>query len=196
MSTLKGILFNQVASEALHDLVEELQNKFKPKKGRRFNHNNITYEISRPNLKENAVEFEISSKIPQDEVEGEKAMKTYFSEIKKRLNAEKVKPVSIEMENIVWDSRKDSEKERDYVKLLYSYPLDDLFDNKKVEKDYEKYRANPSATDLPPSSGAMTTAGRLVLAQVKDAIHESARTHALQLVEANKAVRELVNKKG
>ncbi|NIP99492.1 MAG: hypothetical protein GWM98_02955, partial [Nitrospinaceae bacterium] len=76
MSTLKGMLFSQFANEGLNDLVEEMRSKYKPKKGRRFNHNNITYEISRPILKENCIEFEISSKIPQDELAGTQDMKT------------------------------------------------------------------------------------------------------------------------
>ena len=194
MSTLKGILFTQVAGEALNQLVEELQHKYKLKKGRRFNHANITYEIGRPVLNGNALEFEISSKIPQDEISGDKEMKTFFQEIKKRLNAEKSKPVSIEMENIVWDSKKDSEKERDYVKLVYRYPLDDLFDDQDIRAQYEKVR-QAGEEALPPANGAMTVAGRLVLNQVKTRIHDLARQHITQLIEANKAVREQLSKK-
>ena len=111
MSTLRGLLFSQYASEGLANLVVELQKKYKPKRGRRFNHGNITYEIGRPILKDNILEFEISSKIPQDELKSNKDMKTYFTQIKKILNSEKMKPVSIEMENIIWDSKKETEKE-------------------------------------------------------------------------------------
>ena len=50
MPTLKGLLFNQYAAEGLSLLVEELQSKYTAKKGRRFNHNNVTYEISRSSL--------------------------------------------------------------------------------------------------------------------------------------------------
>ena len=132
MPTLKSLLFNQFAAEGLSALVEEMQSSYTTKKGRRFNHNNITYEISRPALKGNTIEFEISSKIPEDEIKTPKAMESYFDQMKKTLSKSKNKPKSIERENIVWDFKKETEKERDYVKLLYSYPLDDLFDYKVV----------------------------------------------------------------
>ena len=48
-------------------------------------------------------------------------MEKYFKAIKKLVTKLKHKPVSVEMANIVLDPKKDSEKERDYVKLLYSY---------------------------------------------------------------------------
>ena len=41
----------------MSQLIEEMQKKYKPKKGRRFNHNDITYEISRPVLHDNSLEF-------------------------------------------------------------------------------------------------------------------------------------------
>ncbi len=85
MSTLKGLLFNQYAAEGLSALVEEMQSKYTAKKGRRFNHDNITYEISRPALTDNTIEFEISSKIPEDEIKTPKAMQSYFQQIKKVL---------------------------------------------------------------------------------------------------------------
>jgi len=36
MPTLKGLLFNQYATEGLSALVEEMQSKYSAKKGRRF----------------------------------------------------------------------------------------------------------------------------------------------------------------
>ncbi len=194
MSTLKGILFNQAATDAINGLIETLQTKYTKKKGRRFNNANITYEISRPHLSGNALEFEISSKIPQDEIKDEKEMKNYFQEMKKKVNSEKNKPVSIEMENIVWDSKKDSEKERDYVKLLYSYPLDDLFNDKKVQEQYENLRNAPKEEDLPQTTGAMTVAGGIVLKQVREAIYDHGLTHINQLMDANKTIRAQLKK--
>ena len=81
MASLKGIMFSQYAGEGLNLLVEELQSTYQPKKGRRFHHNNITYEVSRPVLQDNTLEFEISSKIPQDELKTEKEMQSYFQDI-------------------------------------------------------------------------------------------------------------------
>ena len=189
MSNLKEILFAQLAGDGLTNLIEELQNKYKPKKGRRFHHNNITYEISRPGIKENFIEFEISSKIPEDELDSSKDMKSYFQEIKKIVSKGKEKPVSIEMENIVWDSKKDTEKEREYVKLLYQYPLDDLYDNKEVISRFKKIKATNDLSSLPDIPGAYTLQGKLVLAMVKEKIMGLARDNVTNLVYANKEVK-------
>jgi tRNA G37 N-methylase Trm5 len=192
MSNLKGILFSQYANEGMNLLIEEMQTKYKPKKGRRFNHNNITYEVSKPALKNGCLEFEISSKIPQDEVTGPKEMKTYFSEIKKIMSHEKKKPESIQMENIVLDSRRESEKERDYVKLLYVYALDDLFDDAETAKREKAHIGGQGKEKLPQTPSVFTTRGKLVLTQVRDNIHEFCREHITNLIQANKKVREIL----
>ncbi len=189
MSSLKGLLFTQYATEGLNQLIDEMQKKYTPKKGRRFNDNNITYEISRPSLKDNVIEFEISSKIPEDELEGADSMKRYFKEIKKRVSNEKVKPTSIEMENIIWDSRKDNEKQREYVKLVYQYPLDQFFDDKEVARRHEEIMNNQSSEDLPKTSSAFTQQGTLALKMVGEFIQEKGREHINHLVNANKEVR-------
>ena len=189
MSNLMEILFAQLAGDGLTNLIEEFQNKYKPKKGRRFHHNNITYEISRPGIKENFIEFEISSKIPEDELDSSKDMKSYFQEIKKIVTKGKEKPVSIEMENIIWDSKKDTEKEREYVKLLYQYPLDDLYDNKEVISRFKKIKATNDLSSLPDIPGAYTLQGKLVLAMVKEKIMGLARDNVTNLVNANKEVK-------
>ncbi len=194
MASLKGIMFNQYAGEGLNHLIEEMQSKYKPKKGRRFNHNNITYEISRPVLNENCLEFEISSKIPQDELPTEKDMKTFFQEIKKVVNSEKKKPQSIEMENIIWDSKKETEKAREYVKLLYSYPLEDLYDDKEIVKRSKAYQEGTAKEALPDIPGSFTTPGKIALLMVKEKVQEFCRNHITILIEANKKVREKVKK--
>jgi len=189
MASLKGILFNQYAGEGLSQLIEELQSKYKPKKGRRFNQNDITYEISRPVLHDNSLEFEISSKIPQDELSSEKEMESYFQAIKKIINAQKKKPISIERENIVWDSKKETEKEREYVKLHYSYPLEDLYDDQEILKrckDIEEGSAKESLPDIP---GGFTTPGKIALLMVKEKIQEFCRHNVTTLIEANKKIR-------
>ena len=189
MATLKRILFNQFAGDGLTQLIGETQKMYTPKKGRRFNHENITYEISRPGVVEDNIEFEISSKIPQDELKDDKNMSGYFKEIKKILSKMKNKPASIEMENIVWDSKKDTEKERDYVKLLYSYPLNDLYDNEEVMARFEKMTTNEALESVPDSLGALTPQGKIVLHLVKETIQNFARENIKQLIDANKQVR-------
>ena len=189
MPTLKGLLFNQYAAEGLSLLVEELQSEYTAKKGRRFNHKNVTYEISRPSLNQGAIEYEISSKIPEDEIKNHKEMQSYFQQIKKILSKEKLKPESIEMENIVWDSKKETEKKRDYVKLLYKLPLDDLFDDQLVAKRYESITQGQADPSVPDSSSAFTTAGNVVLADVRDTIQNIGRGSVNSLIEANRVVK-------
>ena len=189
MATLKGMLFNQFSGEGLNSLVTELQQKYKLKKGRRFNHQNVTYEIGWPILKNNTIEFEISCKIPQDEIKNQSDMKSYFSEIKKIINKNKTKPVSIEMENIVWDSKKDTEKERDYVKLLYQYPLDQFYDDKEVAKRHEQISKGSFKESLPDVPGIFTIQGKLALLVVQETAKRLCQEHIDSLISANKQVR-------
>ncbi len=189
MASFKQILFSRFASDGLIQLIGETQRMYTKKKGRRFNHENITYEISRPGVVEDSIEFEISSKIPQDELKDDKNMSGYFNKIKEVLSKTKNKPVSIEMENIVWDSKKDTEKERDYVKLLYSYPLNDLYSNEEIMARFEKMTTNEDSESLPGSLGALTPQGEIVLQMVKETIQNFARENIEQLIDANKQVR-------
>jgi hypothetical protein len=189
MPTLKGLLFNQYAAEGLAALVEEMQSSYTAKKGRRFNNDNITYEISRPALKGNAIEFEISSKIPEDELKTPKEMQSYFDQMKKILAKSKNKPESIERENIVWDSKKETEKKRDYVKLQYRFPLDDLFDDKVVAKRHEKVMSGEVDPSMPDSSSAFTKAGKVVLGVVRETMQQRGKDSLLELMEVNKKVK-------
>ena len=189
MPTLKGLLFTQYAAEGLSALVEEMQSSYIAKKGRRFNNDNITYEISRPALKGNAVEFEISSKIPEDELKTPKEMQSYFDQMKKNLAKSKNKPESIERENIVWDSKKETEKKRDYVKLQYRFPLDDLFDDKVVVKRQEKVMSGEVDQSMPDSSSAFTKAGNVVLGIVRETMQQLGKDNLLELMEVNKKVK-------
>ena len=189
MPTLKGLLFSQYAAEGLSALVEEMQSSYTAKKGRRFNNDNITYEISRPALKGNAIEFEISSKIPEDELKTPKEMQSYFDQMKKNVAKSKNKPESIERENIVWDSRKETEKKRDYVKLQYRFPLDDLFDDKVVVKRQEKVMSGEVDPSMPDSSSAFTKAGNVVLGIVRETMQQRGKDNLLELMEVNKKVK-------
>ena len=189
MPTLKGLLFSQYAAEGLSALVEEMQSSYTAKKGRRFNNDNITYEISRPALKGNAIEFEISSKIPEDELKTPKEMQSYFNQMKKNLAKSKNKPESIERENIVWDSKKENEKKRDYVKLQYRFPLDDLFDDKVVVKRQEKVMSGEVDPFMPKSSSAFTKTGNIVLGIVRETVQQCGKENLLELMEVNKKVK-------
>ena len=189
MATLKELLFGKYAGEGLNSTVEEMQKKYSKKKGRRFNHDNITYEISRGGVVDENMQFEISSKIPQDELKGDKDMKSYFAEIQKLVTKFKNKPVMMEMENIVLDTKKNTEKERDYVKLLYSYPLNDLYCDKEISEKAEEMRQIKGNKSIPKAKGALTQQGNLALQLVQETTQSFARQNVEDLISANKQVR-------
>ena len=192
MSTLKGLLFNQFAAEGLTSLVEEMQSKYTAKKGRRFNYNNVTYEVSRPTLSEGTIEYEISSKIPENEIKTPKQMQAFFQQVKKFVSKGKFKPESMEMENIVWDYKNETEKKRDYVKLLYKLHLDDLFDDEEVAKRHKNIREGGKDPDVPHSASTFTATGNVVLADVRDTMKNIARDNINNLIDANKKIKEVL----
>ena len=190
MATLKGILFSKYVDKGLNSLLEELQKKYGEKKGRRFNYNNITYEVSRSSLVDENIQFEISSKIPQDELKDRKDMKGYFNEIKKLATKFNKKPIAVEMENIIIDTKKNTEKKRDYVKLLYSYPLDELYSEKEILKKTKGMKHQAQGKILPSeASGALTQQGNLALQLVKESIQSLARQNIEALLDANNKIK-------
>lgn len=190
MATLKGILFSKYVDKGLNSLLEELQKKYGEKKGRRFNYNNITYEVSRSSLVDENIQFEISSKIPQDELKDRKDMKGYFTEIKKLATKFNKKPIAVEMENIIIDTKKNTEKKRDYVKLLYSYPLDELYSEKEILKKTKGMKHQAQGEILPSeASGALTQQGNLALQLVKESIQSLARQNIEALLDANNKIK-------
>ena len=190
MATLKQILFRKYTDQGLDIVIEEMKEKYDKKKGRRFNYDNITYEVSRGGVVDENMQFEISSKIPQDELKDNKDMKKYFTEIKKLASKFKNKPASIEMENIVLGAHKNTEKERDYVKLLYSYPLNDLYSDKKILKK-TKEMSQQTEGEKPTSKemAALTQQGNLALQLVQESAQSLARQNIEDLISANKKAR-------
>ena len=190
MATLKGILFSKYVDKGLNSLLKELQKKYGEKKGRRFNYNNITYEVSRSSLVDENIQFEISSKIPQDELKDRKDMKGYFTEIKKLATKFNKKPIAVEMENIIIDTKKNTEKKRDYVKLLYSYPLDELYSEKEILKKTKGMTHQAQGEILPlEATGALTQQGNLALQLVKESIQSLARQNIEALLDANNKIK-------
>jgi len=190
MATLKQILFRKYAEKGLNIVVEEMKKKYDEKKGRRFNYDNITYEVGRGGVVDENMQFEISSKIPQDELKGNKDMKGYFTEIKKLASRFKNKPFSIEMESIVLGTKKTAEKERDYVKLLYSYPLNDLYSDKEISEKIEEMSQQTKGNR--PTSEArdgLTQQGNLALQLVQESTQSFARQSIEDLISANKQAR-------
>ena len=190
MATLKQILFRKYTDQGLDTVIEEMKEKYDKKKGRRFNYDNITYEVSRGGVVDENMQFEISSKIPQDELKDNKDMKKYFTEVKKLASKFKNKPASVEMENIVLGAHKNTEKERDYVKLLYSYPLNDLYSDKEILKK-TKEMSQQTEGEKPTSKkiAALTQQGNLALQLVQESTQSLARQNIDDLISANKKAR-------
>lgn len=195
MPTLKEQYFQKFASQGLARLTEEYQKKHQPKKGDRFFYNEVTYEISNANVSQGEVEFEISSKIPQDLLQKNMTLEEFFEAVKKIVLQEGEKPVAIDMENIIREVRADETKERDYVKLLYRYPADTFVDDKKVLAEAEKIRREPDSHPLPDIAGVFTLAGKLVLLNVESEVQRRARTHLESLMKANDTVIESLKEK-
>ena len=189
MATLKQILFRKYTDKGLDIIVEEMKKKYDQKKGRRFNYDNITYEVSRGGVIDENMQFEISSKIPQDELKDHKDMKNYFAKIKNLASKFKNKPVSIKMENIVLDTKKNTEKDRDYVKLLYSYPLNDLYNDKEISEKAEEMSQIKGNKSTPKARGALTQQGNLALQIVQETTQSFARQNIEDLISANKQAR-------
>ncbi|NIP99493.1 MAG: hypothetical protein GWM98_02960, partial [Nitrospinaceae bacterium] len=78
--------------------------------------------------------------------------------------------------------------ERDYVKLVYQYSLDDLFDNREIIKRAEAISRGETQDPTPNLNSAFTSQGKQVLLMVRDMIHTLARGHIEDLIQANKEV--------
>ena len=186
---LKNILFQEYAVIGLNKQLETLQNRYKLKRGRRFNDKNITYEVGVPKIIEDNIEFEVSSKIPQDELSSRERMKQYFEAVKGLLLKSDYKPVSVKMENIVWDADKDTEKSRDYVKVNYRVGLQDLYSENGVAKQAEKLRKNPDKYNFPKVPGITSLQGRILLHTIKENINKKGGETILSFIEVNEKIR-------
>lgn len=188
--SLKDILFQKYAEIGLQSQIKALQNKYKPKKGRRFNEGNITYEIGVPKTINNCIEFEVSSKMPQDELKGKEGMKKYFEAVKSILLKSENKPVSVKMENIIWDADKETEKNRDYVKVNYRIKFADLYSDAELEKKTEEIKNNPGKHSIPQIPGITSLQGRLLLLAVKESAFKEGFNTIGSFIKANDKVRK------
>lgn len=196
MSSLQAQLFVETASVTLNRLTKDLQKKFEPKKGDRFNVEGITYEIGPPKFvdTDRAIRFEISSKIPGEELPASYDHAKYFKQIEKR-NASAKKPVSADMENIVRETRDQERKERDYVKLTYQYGENELYDDRDVLNDIEEIAKDSSGKKAPPKvPGVTTLAGRVILDRLQSSLYEVAKENVESLIDANAKVRAELKK--
>ncbi len=193
MTTLRQQLFQEFAQVGLDETLAEFRRKYQVKKGERFNCKGITYEIGPAVLAEGGIEFEISSKIPQDELTKNMTQDAYFKEVKKLVSGKKKKPHAIEKENIVREMGGDEVKERDYVKLTYLFQEKELFNSKEIAKRASSIDAK-EAQSIEEIPGVQTIAGRLVLTAIRDCLRDASKETMEHLIEANEKVRQKIKK--
>ncbi len=194
MSTFRQQLFHQFAAQGLRTSIAAFNAAYQPKKDQRFNVEGITYEIGPARLEGNSMLFEISSKIPQDELEDRNDFASYFHAIQEFLKADAKQPSAADMDNIVHDIGSDETKERDYVRLSYSYPLDDMYNEAAIQAVLARPEADTLTRPIPVITNVNTRAGRAVLLCVEDFMHQEATTRVQRLIAANQEVRQALGK--
>ena len=138
MSNFREQLFQQFASQGIAESIDAFKTKYQPTKENRFNVDGITYEISLARVHPEGLEFEVSSKIPQEEIVDRSDFEAYFEAIKEVLANDSRHPAAMDMENIVHDGNGEEFKERDYVRLWYVYSFEEVCDNEAVGAEVGK----------------------------------------------------------
>src|SRR5919108_2529227 len=192
MANFKQQFFLQFASLGLTELIANYRSRYEPKKGDRFNVEGITYEIGPAKITQEGVEFEVSSKIPQDELAGKEDMVKYFKAVRTLMQRSGKVPLSIDMENIIREISEEETKERDYVKLRYCLAERTLYNDDMVNAELKRLQAQPGAAKPPEIPGVNTVAGRLVLNLLKHNVQRQAKAIMDELIRANGETRQQV----
>ena len=194
MSNFRQQLFHQFASQGLATSIDAFKTQYQPKKENRFNVDGITYEIGSARLDGAGITFEISSKIPQDELDEREDFASYFSAIREFLKHDAKQPTAIDIENIVQEVGGEETKERDYVRLRYSYVFNEMHSDAAVAAAIARVQQDPTARPVPEITNVNTLAGRVVLLCVEDFMQQEATTRMQRLIEANHEVHQTFDK--
>lgn len=190
MTNFKQQFFVQFASLGLAELIADYRARYEPKKGDRFNVEGITYEIGPAFMSQAGIEFEVSSKIPQDELPSKAHMVKYFEAVKDLMTRMGRVPLSIDMENIVREISEEETKERDYVKLRYCLAETTLYDDSMVGAELKRVQERSTAVELPDIPGVNTLAGRVVLSLIKQNVQRHGKAIMDELIKANEETRQ------
>ena len=196
MANFKQQFFLQFASLGLTELIADYRTRYEPKKGDRFNVEGITYEIGPATMSREGIEFEVSSKIPQDELPSKADMVRYFEAVKALMTRAGKVPLSIGMENIIREISEEETKERDYVKLRYCLAENTLYDDNMVNTELKRLQEQPAAVKLPEIPGVNTVAGRVVLSLLKRNVQRHAKAIMDELIKANEETRQQMRATG
>lgn len=186
LGNLRDQIFNGVINGSLESLRGEMGAKYKHKKGNRFFTGGITYEVSDGKMLSDGVQFEISSKIPQEILDTKKLSEKYFKEMKKLMTSKDKSPADVKMENIIHSTNISELKEREYVKCTYVYSEDELYTEKDIAKTVKQVQDGEKS--LPEIRGVTTLPGRVVLHMLRESVHQGASTNITDLIESNEAV--------
>ena len=194
MSTFRQQLFHQFASQGLAASIEAFNAQYQPKKENRFNFEGITYEIGPARLSEDSITFEISSKIPQDELDDRDDFASYFAAIQDFLKHDTKQPEAADMENIVQEIGGEETKERDYVRLRYRYAFHEMYSDAAITAEIARVQQDPTARPVPDITNVNTLAGRVVLLCVEDFMHQETTARMERLIAANQEIRQTFSK--
>jgi len=194
MSTFRQQLFHQFASQGLAASIEAFNAQYQPKKENRFNFEGITYEIGPARLSEDSITFEISSKIPQDELDDRDDFASYFAAIQDFLKHDTKQPEAADMENIVQEIGAEETKERDYVRLRYRYAFHEMYSDAAIAAEIARVQQDPNARPVPDITDVNTLAGRVVLLCVEDFMHQETTARMERLIAANQEIRQTFSK--
>ena len=190
MSGFRQQLFHQFVANGVTRCIESFKTQYEAKRENRFHLDGITYEVSDPAITGDAIELEISSKIPQDDLPRDE-FTNYFTAIGEFLADDAKRPEEMDMENIVQqDADGESTKERDYVRLRYRYDFDEMYNDDTIAERLVAVQKDPEAFTLPEIPNVNTLAGRVVLSCVEDFMQQEAMQRMQRLIEANQEVRQ------
>ncbi len=187
--SFKALIFQKFATEARDKLLQELKQTYESKKGDRFKVKNITYEISRIAMNKEGMEFEISSKIPLEDLPQEAQLKQFFEEVKRICGQDNHPPFHAGMDDIVHKLGEREVKKRDYVRLHYRYKFEELYDSKDILWQTETLSQESSVPKLPDVPGVTSLSGRLVLLAVRDNVYRIVKDKVDNFIKANEQVR-------
>ena len=182
-----NILFEKHSRVALNKIVKEMQQDYSKKKGDRFNVEGITYEIGNLTVKEKIICFEVSSKIPEDNVPEDKH-DDYYKQVIKAIEKKGKVFDEAHMEGIV--KAKDSEQKRDYVKLIYRINADTIIDLDEVVKNVESGKVDVPAEEVAKHVSATSLIGKYVIHYYEKNAHDLFKAEIQKMIDANEATRK------
>ncbi len=178
------------SDNALCRIISEYQEKYTPKKGRRFNLNGITYELGESKVADGLFEFEISSKIPETEVGDSYPLDRYFADVKKILLKSKCKPSEVDMDEIIKKESENEIKTRDYVRTKFNFELTSLMDDEELVSLYKDIESGASPRKIPVLPGVSSPIGSLALSLFEEKVYNICLECMEDLIKANDEVRK------